>query len=257
MKILVVGRGWTGTKVAHELRRRGCTVDTTPHHLAEKLVRFHDHVVNCAGVTGAPNVDACERNPEHTMLANAIFPILLQRECEKYGVRFSHFSSGCIYAGQVDSVDAPPNFFGSTYSVSKGLSDSYLKSRAQVFRIRMPFTGTNEPKNLLTKIRRYAAEAKVYEGGANSLSDHDEAVRVACDLVVDGAPNGAFNLVNDGAVTMHELVARMGLDCGWFTDHEFAQATVAARSNCVIPAYPAMRPLEVALDEAIGRMGVR
>jgi len=253
MKILVVGTGWTGNKVFQELlNRKGIRVSVMRHEDAFNAVKFHDAVVNCAGVTGVPNVDVCELDKANTMQGNAFYPIQLQLECEKHGVDFSHFSSGCIYTGFINDVNSEPNFFGSTYSISKGISDSYLKNRARVFRIRMPFTGKDEPKNYLTKVRNYARTAKLYDSNANSLTDHDEAVRVACDLVLEKSPLGAYNLVNQGSITMRELAAMMKLDhAEWFLEDEFVQATRAGRSTCVIPADERMQPLEQALKKAL------
>ena len=253
MKILVVGRGRTGFKVYLDLIKRGLTVSIADHKHALNILQGYDAVINCAGVTGVPNVDACESNKQGTIEGNAVYPILLQQACEKHGVRFAHFSSGCIYTGIIDDVNAEPNFFGSIYSVSKGVSDSYLKDKGLIFRIRMPFTAVDEPKNYLTKVRNYATNGKLYDSGKNSLTDLDEAVRVACDLVLEGAPYGAYNLVNQGAVTMRELAALMKLDnAEWFTEDEFARATRAGRSTCVIPAFERMSPLEEALKKALG-----
>lgn len=253
MKILVVGTGWTGGKVFQELLgRKGISPNILRHEDAFETLHFYDAVINCAGVTGVPNVDACELDKKGTIEGNAVYPILLQKACEQQGIPFSHFSSGCIYTGIVNDVNAEPNFFGSIYSVSKGISDSYLKDKSKVFRIRMPFTGKDEPKNYLTKVIHYARTAKLYDSGLNSLSDHDEAIRVACDLVIENAPNGAYNLVNQGAITMRQLATMMNLSADWFTEDEFAKATRAGRSTCVIPAYEKMRPLEDALKEALG-----
>jgi dTDP-4-dehydrorhamnose reductase len=252
MKVLVVGTGWTGGKVFQELlSRKGINVSILRHNDAFDSLQFFDTVINCAGVTGVPNVDACELDKKGTIEGNAVYPILLQKACEDRGIPFSHFSSGCIYTGVIDSVDAEPNFFGSIYSVSKGISDSYLKDKSKVFRIRMPFTGKDEPKNYLTKVRNYAKTAKLYDSGLNSLSDHNEAIRIACDLVLENAPNGAYNLVNQGSITMRDLASLMGLEAEWFTEDEFSRATRAGRSTCVIPAYERMRPLEDALREAL------
>jgi len=252
MKILVVGTGWTGNKVFQELLNRpNINVGIVRHRDAFDVLRFYDAVINCAGVTGVPNVDACELDKENTMSGNAVYPILLQRECEKYNIDFSHFSSGCIYTGMINNVDAEPNFFGSIYSLSKGISDSYLKTRARVFRIRMPFTNVDENKNYLTKIRNYAKTAKLYDSGLNSLTDLDEAVTVACDLVIEKSPIGAYNLVNQGSITMRELADMMKLTPEWFTEDEFAQVTRAGRSTCVIPAFERMQPLEQALKKSL------
>lgn len=255
MNILIVGRGWAGNKMWNELLRRNHVVHIISHSEVFKLLNGvigkYDWIINCAGLTGTPNVDACEAMKTETIEANAIFPVLLHEASKKMGSRFAHFSSGCIYQGEITSVHEDPNFFGSIYSVSKGISDSYLKDKAQVYRIRMPFTSVNEPKNYLTKILKYANGGKLIEGGKNSVTDLDEAVKVACRLIESNAPDGPYNLVNQGSLTMHELVELLGINPAWYTAEEFAQVTVANRSNCVIPAYEEMSTVENAVTNAI------
>ena len=256
MHFLVVGRGWTGRKVFEELVTRGYVVTLCSHDDAvEALHRAtYDWVVNCAGVTGTPNVDACEANKENTIYGNAIFPGILSEAAEKTGTRMAHFSSGCIYMGEIKDVNAAPNYFGSTYSISKGVSDIYLGKKAQVYRIRMPFTGSVEQKNYLSKVYNYAKNAKLIDAGNNSLTDLDEAVRVACDLMVAEEPNGYYNLVNKGSVSMHELADLMGIRPEWFTPEEFRNATAAGRSTCTIPAHEGMSDIREALARAIQKM---
>lgn len=242
MKILLVGRGWTGNKVYNELIKRGHITIPCSHQSALGMLRTDkfDWVVNCAGVTGVPNVDACELDKFNTFQGNAIYPVELFEACNRKGIRFSHFSSGCIYEGNIESINTEPNFFGSTYSISKGISDTYLKTKAQVYRIRMPFTAFEEPKNFLTKVIKYAETGKLFEGGLNSLTYLDDAVTVACDLIETEAPNGPYNLVNSGAVTMHDIARIFRLNPEWFTSEEFRRATSCGRSNCVIPSYEKM-----------------
>lgn len=242
MKILLVGTGWVGNKTYVELIKRGHMVISTSHSTVYDVLHsgVYDWVINAAGVTGTPNVDACELDKFNTFNGNSIFPIELYEACKTYGINFSHFSSGCIYEGDILSVNASPNFFGSTYSISKGISDTYLKDKAQVYRIRMPFTVLDEPKNFLTKVIKYAKTGKLYEGGLNSLTYLDDAITVACDLIEEGAPNGPYNLVNGGSVTMHDIVRIFKLDPEWFTVEEFRAATACGRSNCVIPSHPKM-----------------
>lgn len=256
MKILVVGRGWAGKKMIEELRNRGHEITISSHDIAINVLQqdTFDWVVNCAGVTGSPNVDACESNKSGTMEGNAIFPVLLYHACKEKGIRFSHFSSGCIYMGIIEDVNADPNYFGSIYSVSKGVSDLYLKDKAQVFRIRMPFTGVNEPKNYLTKVLKYAKNGKLVNLGQNSLSDINEAVSVACDLIESNAPNGPYNLVNSGTVDMQELVELLGIEADWYSPEEFKKDTAAGRSTCSIPSHITMRPITDALKDAIGSL---
>jgi dTDP-4-dehydrorhamnose reductase len=242
MNILLVGRGWVGHKMYSELTKRGHSVTFEPHNpafYALKTQQF-DWCINAAGYTGVPNVDACELDKLSTYQANATYPIKLYEACKLVGVRFAHFSSGCIYEGEINSVDANPNFFGSSYSISKGITDKYLKSKAHVYRIRMPFTTIDEPKNYLTKVINYANTGKLYEGGLNSLTYLDDAITVSCNLMEDGASNGPYNLVNSGAVTMNDIARILKLSPQWYTAEEFSSVTLCKRSNCVIPPHPQM-----------------
>lgn len=259
LKVLVVGRGWTGNKIYNRLRKLGHKVDLVSHDRAIAAVtswKNYDWVVNCAGVTGYPNVDACENNKAETIEGNAIFPILLEHACFENHSRFAHFSSGCIYSGNIETAGAEPNFFGSIYSISKGVSDIHLKDKAVVFRVRMPFTGKWEQKNYLNKVYNYAKNAKLIDAGQNSLTDLDEAVAAACTMLEDDVPNGPYNLVNSGSVNMHELADIMGIEPEWFTPEEFKAATAAGRSTCVIPDCGMMRPVQEALAEAVENMRI-
>lgn len=253
---LIVGKGWVGLKMAEEMTKRGHTIRHVSHKNVFSVLyqEKFDWVINCAGVTGYPNVDACEDNKVETLRGNTIFPIELYEECNKLNIRMSHVSSGCIYSGNIFDTNTDPNYFGSIYSVSKGISDMYLKTKAQVYRIRMPFTGIMESKNYLTKVINYAKTGKLIDFGQNSLTDLDEAVIVACDLIETEAPNAPYNLVNSGSITMHRLVELLGIDVSWFTEEEFKHVTKAGRSTCVIPSFEKMSPIEVALQKRISTL---
>jgi len=171
MNILVIGRGWVGRKMFDQLVINGHIVTLCPHYKAEEAIHKvdYDWVVNCAGITGIPNVDACEDIKAETMEGNAMFPVTLQKICESLEIKFAHFSSGCIYEGEITDDYADPNFFGSTYSVSKGVSDLLLKDRCLVFRVRLPFDKSHSPKNLLQKLYNYSKSGKLVEGGLKML----------------------------------------------------------------------------------------
>lgn len=253
MKVLVVGRGWTGYKVYDELKANGQEVWLSSHDEALIALKFgqYDWVVNCAGVTGKPNVDACELDPKNTMDGNATYPILLERAVAAAGARFMHWSSGCIYEGKIATAYTRPNFFGSIYSISKGVSDQYLLDKAVVIRIRMPFSSKSETKNLITKLVLYNQNAKLYNAGQNSMTDHDEAVKLSVKFLLDNVSNGPYNLVNQGSMDMVDIAKALNFTPKWFTTEEFKAVTKCSRSTCVIPADNRMRPLSVAFEEAV------
>ena len=116
-------------------------------------------VINAAGYTGLPNVDACELHKTECLLANAVLPGVIRRACEHVGVPWGHVSSGCVYTGsKADgsgfTEDDPPNFDfrhnnSSFYSGSKALGEELLADAetCYVWRPRMPFNHIDHPRN--------------------------------------------------------------------------------------------------------------
>lgn len=253
MKIAIIGLGWIGKKIKHELYKRGHVLYDVHHDgwLCQIYGLKLDYVVNCAGYTGYPNVDACENDKNLVYNSNAVLPIQIYNYCQDKNIRYAHFSSGCIYQGNIKNKYADPNFFGSTYSISKGISDNYLKWRSLVFRIRMPFTGEHEQKNLISKIYKYSTTGKLFNGGQNSLTNVDEAVTIACDLIESRAM-GPYNLVNKYSLDMEQIVKMMNIDAKWFDNAgSFYETTKCYRSNCTIPAYEKMSTIEESMSKAI------
>lgn len=245
--MVIIGNGWVGSKLAAIL---GCP--TISHNMVGRYdLSGQDWVINCAGKTGSPNVDACELARAETMDANAYFPLRAYEIATNAGARFAHVSSGCLFQGGPHDEDSPPNFFGSTYSISKIASDQVLKDKALVFRIRMPFGQQDHPKNLLTKLRAYASKGKLWNG-LNSITEIDEACQVMANLIRGHAMNGAYNLVNEGAIETREIAEMLGLKANWWDEDGFAAATACKRSVCQLTNERApMRPVREALVSCI------
>jgi UDP-glucose 4,6-dehydratase len=70
--------------------------DLLSKHLQEHRPKF---VINAAGYTGRPNVDACESARAETLQGNTLFPLSLAQACLVAGIPYGHVSSGCIYTG--------------------------------------------------------------------------------------------------------------------------------------------------------------
>lgn len=120
-----------------------------------------DVVINCAGRTGRPNVDWCEDHKIETLHSNVLGPLVLLEECGKRNIYWVHIGTGCVYSGDSTTpfteTDAP-NFEGSFYSRTKGHIDQILndfQDEVLNVRLRMPFDGTKNERNLITKIAKY------------------------------------------------------------------------------------------------------
>ena len=68
------------------------------------LIREHkpSFLVNAAGFTGKPNVDACESAKYESLEGNAVLPGIIREVCEDLKIPWGHISSGCIYSGRRD-----------------------------------------------------------------------------------------------------------------------------------------------------------
>lgn len=109
MILLLGASGYVGQAFERELKLRGwkyralsrrevdyTRFETLRKFLAETRPTF---LVNAAGYTGKPNVDACETARADTLQGNTLFPVTLAHACAVANVPWGHVSSGCIYAG--------------------------------------------------------------------------------------------------------------------------------------------------------------
>ena len=126
-----------------------------------------EFLINAAGYTGKPNVDACETDKTNCLFGNAILPGRIAEACEITNTPWGHVSSGCIYTGaredgtEFTEEDAPNFTFRqnncSFYSGTKALGEEILKDAPNVYlwRLRIPFDHNESPRNYLTKLMRY------------------------------------------------------------------------------------------------------
>lgn len=217
---------------------------TRRNEIAVTLGRINpDVVINCAGKTGRPNVDWCEENKLETIAANVTGPLLLLEECLKRSIYLVHISSGCIYSNDAGNLwqqqygfseDDKPNFAGSFYSRSKAMIDQAMQDFPVLnLRLRMPFDGTNDPRNLITKLKAY----KRVLTEPNSMTYMPQFMSAAKQLIANRTP-GTFNIVNRGVISPFEIMKRYKelVD----PTHEFeplalkdmGEVARAGRSNC-------------------------
>jgi dTDP-4-dehydrorhamnose reductase len=257
---LLGGSGYVGQAYQALLRRKGlpfrnlsrAEVDyTDPAVLGDLLRRDRpEFLINAAGYTGKPNVDACELHKAECLFGNAVLPGIIAQACTAAGVPWGHVSSGCIYNGaRADGAgfreDDPPNFtfranHCSFYSGTKGLGEEVLAGSPPVYiwRLRIPFNEVDHPRNYLTKLMRYERLLDA----ANSISQLDEFAVATLACWEQRVPFGTYNVVNPGVITTREivdLIRRVGVCTKEFrffaSEDEFMRvAAKTPRSNCVL-----------------------
>lgn len=260
MIYLLGGTGYVGQTYQALLKQRGISFRnlkrseldyTNPAALADALKRDKpEFLINAAGYTGKPNVDACEIHKAECLQGNAVLPGLIAQACEAAGVPWGHVSSGCIYNGSkaggagFTETDAPNFCFRqspcSFYSGTKALGEEVLDGHPNVFiwRLRIPFDHVDSPRNYLTKLMRYQ---RLLEA-TNSISQLPEFCAATLACWEKRVPFGTYNVTNPGKVTTHEvvdLILKSGVckkDYVFFKNESdfMQQAAKTPRSNCVL-----------------------
>jgi len=260
MIFLLGGSGYVGSAYQALLQRKGLSFSnlrradfnyTDRAALTDLLRRERpDFLINAAGYTGKPNVDACELHKADCLMGNAVLPGIIAEACAAAGVPWGHVSSGCIYSGaRPDGADFreddPPNFSFrsppcSFYSGTKALGEEVLAGAPNTYlwRLRIPFNQIDNPRNYLTKLLRYPTLLEA----TNSISQLDEFCAATFGCWEKRVPFGTYNVTNPGRVTTHEvveLIRKTGVsakDFKFFKDESdfMSAAAKTPRSNCVM-----------------------
>ncbi len=209
-----------------------------------------EFLINAAGYTGKPNVDACEIYRADSLMGNASLPGLLRESCESVGIPWGHVSSGCIYTGdkgnQVGFTEVDePNFSFRTnncsfYSGCKALGEECLHGAENVYvwRLRIPFNHEDSGRNYISKLLRYdwLLEAR------NSISHLNDFVEACHACWQQHVPFGIYNVTNGGSITTSEVVEMIKRELQpeqefkfFESDEQFMEkAANTPRSNCVM-----------------------
>lgn len=208
-----------------------------------------DFVINAAGYTGKPNVDACEKNKEDTVHGNIIWPQILTDWCMLNDIPLGHISSGCIYQGRREdgkpfTEEDEPNFTwsqnnGSFYSGTKAISETIVNkwNKSYIWRLRIPFEEYNNSRNYISKLMRYD---KVLQA-ENSISNKHEFVNVCIQMINKKMPYGIYNVTNTGYITTDMLVNKLkntiakNKEFTLIDESELYNGLATAkRSNCIL-----------------------
>ena len=260
MIYLLGGSGYVGQAYQALLTRKGipfrnlrrAELDySDPSLLAAALRRDRpEFLINAAGYTGKPNVDACELHKGECLMGNAVLPGRIAQACTEAGVPWGHVSSGCIFTGAradgsgFTETDAPNFTFRqdncSFYSGTKALGEEVLAGQPQVYvwRLRIPFNEVDNPRNYLTKLMRYPRLL----AATNSISQLEEFVAATLACWEQRVPFATYNVTNPGQITTHEVVAlieRSGVHPKHYeffaSEADFMKvAAKTPRSNCVM-----------------------
>ena len=286
MYIVIGSTGYVGSKIFHFLKENGWEVVgisrseidySSPKILKEflrcKKPRF---LINAAGYTGKPNVDACELAKVDCLDGNAVLPGTIRQVCEELKITWGHVSSGCIFSGRRTdgggwTEDDSPNFSFrsppcSFYSGSKALGEEVLEGaeNCYIWRLRIPFNEERSQRNYLQKLLNYDSLLEA----ENSVSHLDEFVQKCTECFQREVEPGVYNMTNPGSVMTRQVtewIKEEGVTDKEFEffeneNHFMENAAKTPRSNCVLDTSKAekagigMRPVEEAIRDSLRKM---
>lgn len=277
MKWLIYGgsRGWIGSQIVECLKKKGEEV-FIPTSRAEDVESVTadidmfrpDRVICAIGRTHGTECDNIDFLEKPGMLVvnirdNLQAPVTIAQVCKDKNIHMTYLGTGCIYSGDNDhffTQEETPNFFGSQYSTVKGLTDTIMRrlfdGEVLNLRIRMPFSSTDNPRNLISKIIRYK---KIHDTW-NSMTYLNELIPVLIELSCKKT-TGTFNFVNKGSISlskvlyMYRKIVDTSHQCELISETEFRNLVSAERSVCTLDTAklqsPEYYPGLLAIEDAI------
>lgn len=269
MKILIIGKGYLGTRCAEtwdDVVLSDKIIETVED--VENLINEHkpDVLLNSAGIVGKPNVDWCETHQMETVKGNTVLPIIIAEACQKKGIYMLHMATGCVFYGEAPHKGPwTENDYGNpvaVYSKAKFAADLALSALPNVgiARIRMPLDSKSHPANLIDKLAKYEKIVDV----ENSMTVVEDMIDVFYQLLEKKA-EGIFHVTNPGSIKHKEIMDLYKKyvdpyhENNWISESELVELGLAdkKRSNNImtslnLPKYNiTMRPIKEAVEDSM------
>ena len=203
--------GFLGSNIVEKLKLKNKKFITCSLRLQNiiEISHFLDiykpkYVINCAGLTGSPNIFWCDENKIETIESNVTYQLTLAKICFDKGIHLTCFGSGGIFeSDKFYSEEEEGNYKKNFYSESRIYLENIIKNYTNVLylRINYPISSNKSNKNLLTKLLTY----KNIEQVELSITCIDDLFIILFDMI-ENNENGVCNFVNPGSIHLFEIL---------------------------------------------------
>lgn len=244
-----------GDKVRlHALKRPMIDADDLEGTHSRLASLSFDVAINCVAATG---VDACERNSQTAVNANAHFSGLVARLCAAQGARLVHISTDYVFGGQSkrtpldeDEPRAPLNVYGATKALGEDLArisheDTTIVRVASLFGAAgVGGLGMNFVETII-KAAKTRDSLQVVSDQWMSPTSTENAARAIFALIENGVRAGTYHVVNEGVASWFEFAEAIVREVGLAVSVEPISAREYA-SAAMRPSYSALSSAKIA-----------
>jgi len=162
-------------------------------------------VINCAGITGTPNIFWCDEHKTETIEHNITYQLTMAAICKEYGIHLTIFGSGGIFNNdnKVYLETDTGNNFSNYYGESRILLENIVKQYNNVLylRINYPISSKQSNKNLLTKLLGY----KTIDNVEISVTYIDNLFPILFKMIEQNEI-GICNFTNPGQINLLDII---------------------------------------------------
>jgi dTDP-4-dehydrorhamnose reductase/dTDP-4-dehydrorhamnose 3,5-epimerase-like enzyme len=163
------------------------------------------YVINCAGITGTPNIFWCDEHKTETIENNITYQLTMAAICKEYGIHLTIFGSGGIFNNdnkvylETDNGNNFTNYYGECRILLETLVKHY--DNVLYLRINYPISSKSSNKNLLTKLLSY----KSIDFVELSVTYIDNLFPILFKMI-EKSEAGICNFTNPGQINLLDII---------------------------------------------------
>ena len=161
-------------------------------------------VINCAGITGNPNIFWCDNHRIETIENNITYQLTMAALCKEHNIHLTIMVSGGIFKNdKIYNEYENGNNFNNFYSECRIFLEEISKNYDNILylRINYPISNVESNKNLITKLLNY-----------NTIDDCQISITYIDNLfpilfkMIENNETGMCNFTNPGHINLIEII---------------------------------------------------
>jgi len=210
--ILFGSNGFLGSNLVNVFKSQNISFITSTIRLHEiekikHMIHLYSpkYVINCAGITGYPNMFWCDEHKIETIETNITYQLTLAQICKEKNIHLTVFGSGGIFKNdkiysETDEGNHDTNFYGKCRIYLENIIKNY--DNVLYLRINYPICDHASNKNLITKLLSY-----------NTIDSCDISITYINDLfpiliqMIQHNETGICNFTNPGYIRLTSIIS--------------------------------------------------